>query len=318
MEKSIEELLKEANEENSSQEAIAEEKTKSVLKWTGGKSRLISSIIPRFINPQVLKSGSVYIEPFAGSCSVAFAVNHNRMILNDKNIKLINFFTQTKTRPEKLFRKISKLVKEYEKCNGLDEQEKFFYKIRETYNSLVLSSNGNGLTHASFFWFLNKTCFNGMYRETSNGKFNIPFGKRDCPKPCLKDFLNVSAILKNCHLYGKPFETICSMAKPDDMVYLDPPYIPVSITSSFSGYLRYGFDLNDHKKLCKIMQGLSDNNVRVVMSNSDCELTRQTYGGLRDFSFHHVETTRLISGHAKGRGKIKEVVITNMEKFKNE
>ena len=235
------------------------------------------------------------------------------MILNDKNIKLMNFHDQVKKRPEKLHRKIIKYVEQYKKT---DNQENFYYETREAYNKLTLATDNNGLTHASLFWFLNKTCFNGMYRETRRGDFNIPFGKRDCPVPDLKDFMDVSLALKNCLLYHKPFDVICEMAKQGDIVYLDPPYIPVSKTAGFSSYLRYGFGIDDHKKLCKIMNQLSNLGVYVVMSNSDCDATRDIYGDLIGFNLIQVETQRLISGKSRGRGKITELIISN--KYKNE
>ena len=294
---------------------IEANRTKSLLKWAGGKGRLFDTIVPKFINYKMLKAGSNYIEPFAGSCSMAFGLDFDNMILNDKNIKLMNFFTQTKIRPEKLFRKISKLTDKYSECCDKKAQESFYYDIREIYNKKNLQVKGNALTNASYFWFLNKTGFNGMYRETATGKFNIPFGKRDCPVPCLSDFLSVSKILQKCQIYTKPFETVCSMAKTGDIIYLDPPYIPVSSTASFSDYLRYGFDLSDHERLCKVMQEMSDNRVYVVLSNSSCDMTKKIYGKLKDFSSYEIETTRLISGKASGRGKVKELIITNMEKF---
>lgn len=290
-----------------------EKEAKPLLKWTGGKSRLLDSIVPTFLNKSMLGKNKKYIEPFAGSCSVAFYLNCDKMILNDKNIKLMNFYTQVKTRPDKLYRKINKLVDAYKLSSSKKKQEAFFYKVRDSYNGLCLTE-GNGLVHASLFWFINKTCFNGMYREKKDGAYNIPFGKRDCPEPKLDNFLSVSEILQKCELYHKPFEAICEMAEPYDVVYLDPPYIPVSKTSSFSGYLRYGFDENDHKRLCKIMQTLSDNNVTVVLSNSSCQSTLDIYGGLVGFHHYKVEVHRTVSGTNKGRGKIKELIITNREK----
>lgn len=287
--------------------------SRPLLKWAGGKSMILESIIPRFLASDMIKNNQTYIEPFVGSGAVAFALHYPRMILNDKNIKLMNFHEQVKQRPEKLYRKIQKYIEQYEKHKNLQEKENFYYKTRNKYNSLVLTK-GNGLVHASLFWFLNKTCFNGMYRETKRGDFNIPFGKRDCPIPVLESFILVSSILKNSLLMHKPFDTVYDLAKTGDIVYLDPPYIPVSSTASFSDYLRYGFNLDNHKKLCRIMNELSDRGVYVVMSNSDCPVTRQIYGDLRGFKFSTIEVRRFISGKASGRKKITELIISNERK----
>jgi len=281
-----------------------------LLKWAGGKKMVLPFIVPRFLNTKMLMDGNTYIEPFLGSGCVAMSLNFPRMILSDKNIKLMNFHEQVKQRPDKLYRKIMKYVDRYALCKTIEEQEKFYYEARKKYNSLILTK-GNGILHASLFWFLNKTGFNGMYRETKSGDFNIPFGKRDCPIPSLNHFKIVSSILHNSDLLHKPFDAVCEMSKKGDIVYLDPPYIPISKTSSFSSYLRYGFDENDHKKLCRIMNDLSSMGVYVVMSNSNCSATMEIYGKLKGFVFTEVETQRFISGKSSGRKKITELVISN-------
>jgi DNA adenine methylase len=239
-------------------------RTKSLIKWAGGKSGIISQIVPDFLNRDLLKDGGCYFEPFAGSCTLALYLNYENMVLNDKNIKLINFFRQVKDKPGKLVKKINTVVDSYVKS---DSKSKFYNELREKYNCTVLSK-GNGIVHAAMFWFLNKTGFNGMYRETSSGDFNIPFGKRKCPVPDLNHFLEVSDILRKCRLYSHNYKIVCDMAKEGDIVYLDPPYIPISDTSGFSDYLRYGFNLKDHENLYRIMEKMDQKGVYVVMSNS--------------------------------------------------
>jgi len=286
----------------------------TIIKWTGGKSRLINQIRP-FFNKSIFEEDSnVYIEPFAGSFAMALYLKKKKMILNDKNIKLMNFFEQVKIRPRKLLNKINKIIDESESRN---DKEVFYYEKREFYNKLILVK-GNSITVAALFWYLNKTGFNGMYRETASGKFNIPFGKRLCPRPDVQKFSDVSCAIKNAVLLHKPFKSVCAMAKQNDIVYLDPPYIPVSKTSSFSSYLRYGFGIEDHKILCDEMKKMSNSGVYIVMSNSFCDMTEQIYSVLKKdgFTFHEIEATRLISGKSQGRGKIKELIITNMDNFK--
>lgn len=283
---------------------------KPLLKWVGGKSRLSNVLIPKFLSNDYIKEGGRYIEPFVGSAAMAIAINHSKMILNDKNIKLMNFYHQIKQRPQKTYLKINKLTTEYNSCHN---KEEFFYKIRKKYNDSILNFNNNGISHAAWFWFLNKTGFNGMYRETKKGKFNIPFGKRNCPVLKWQEVLALSKILKNCKLYHKQFDKICTMARNGDFVYLDPPYLPLSKTSNFSSYLRYKFGLDEHALLCEFMEKMHLKNVNVVMSNSNSPLTYDIYGNLKNFYFHKIDVQRLVSGNNKGRKKIKEVIITNVK-----
>jgi len=283
----------------------------TIIKWAGSKSRLLEKIYPFLKGAKNFTDDNFYIEPFAGSLSVALSIRKKKMILNDKNLKLINFFEQVRDKPEKLVKKINKIISDSEKYTNKAD---FYHEIRNLYNNLILSK-GNAITVAAIFWYLNKTGFNGMYRETSKGKFNTSFGKRICPTPNFKLFMDVSCALKNVILLHKPFEPVCSMAEKNDIVYIDPPYLPVSRTSSFSSYLRYGFGIENHKRLCLKMKEMNDLGVYVVMSNSFGKMTEEIYSCLKEsgFMFHEIEAMRVISGDKKGRGKIKELIITNIE-----
>jgi len=281
---------------------------KPLLKWAGGKTQILSYLIP--LLKQNISTNTTYIEPFLGSGSVAIALNAPRMILNDKNEKLINFHEQVRLNPKILYEEIQQLINRHNKCKDMAG---FYYTIRKEYNALELKDEKTKLLSASMFWFLNKTGFNGMYRETKNGDFNIPFGDRKCPSLDFENVMAVSKIFKKCIFFYKSFEEICVMAKKGDIIYLDPPYIPLSKTSSFNGYLKNGFELKLHQKLCKIMNELELSGVNVVMSNSDCDLTRKTYSNLNEFNFKTIDVRRFISGKAKGRRKITELIITNVK-----
>ncbi len=278
----------------------------TLVKWPGGKSQLIDFIVPSFISSLKIKDG-FYIEPFAGSCAIAFALNHKNTIINDKNIKLINFYRQVKNSPYKLINKINKIISEG------DEKEDYYYFIRQKYNKTILSK-GNGIIHAAMFWFLNQTCFNGMYREDKNGNFNIPYGKRKCKMPKIENFILTSKKLQHYKIFSKNYKQIISMAKENDWVYLDPPYIPVSFTSSFSSYLRYGFEEKDHIELKNIIQCNAEKGVNIILSNSNSEKTKEIYGDLKGFEFFETKKIqRLISGKNKGRKKLTELIITNVK-----
>jgi len=283
-----------------------------VLKWAGGKQKILSTIIPKYINRGMIDNGQVYFEPFLGGGSVAFYFNFNKMVLGDKNERLINFYQIVKEDYEKLYQKLNQHISVFIRSKK-ENKEKFYYDIRNRFNNAAKRKDKNEkINQAAFFWFLNKTGFNGLYRESKSGKFNSPFGKRDCPSPEIKDFQYISSILKNCELIYGDFEETCRNAKSGDLVYLDPPYIPVSNTSSFDSYLKGGFDISEQFRLRNFMNELSSKGIRIVMSNSNSEKTKNIYGDLPNFKTEEIDVRRLISAKTIGRGMIKEVVITNI------
>jgi DNA adenine methylase len=293
---------------NSKPQYLKDNRTKSLIKWAGGKGRVLEYLSPYLLSTEYRKRNNFY-EPFCGSMTVSFCVENANLILNDKNKYLINFFNEVKNRPEKVVKKINKLRTEYELA---ESQKDFYNEIRDKFNNHNLVE-ANSLTNASYFWFLNKTGFNGMYRETKKGDYNIPFGQRDCPKASLRAFKAVSERLSNASLHSKDFSFICDMVKSQDAVYLDPPYLPISETSNFSSYTKKGFNVEMHQKLAKYMSDMSEKGALIVMSNSNSLLTKEIYSGLKGFSTKVINVSRSISAKSSSRGKVEEVIISNLK-----
>ena len=281
----------------------------SPLKWAGGKKRLLNHLIYDYIYPySQINPNATFYEPFLGSGTVAFNSGFKKMVLGDKNPRLMIFYKEIRDRPEKVLTKILKYQKIYTKTTN---KEQYYYQLRNEFNNIHITKN-SGVKLSALFWILNKTGFNGMYRETKEGKFNIPFGKRPCPSPKIETFMQISNILKNSEVKRGDFENICQKIKKGDIIYLDPPYIPISKTASFNTYLKNGFNINDQKRLKRFMKKMNENGVKIIMSNSDCKLTRDIYGKMKNFHTNTIKVQRLISGKSKGRTKIQEIIMTNL------
>ena len=280
--------------------------TKPLLKWAGGKQQLLPDILSII---KSVPSISRYIEPFVGGGAIAFNANIRPLLLSDKNHRLITFYQEVKENPEDLYREIRLVWETWCKTDSSD-YESLYLKLRDEFNS----DSCSGLRLAALMWVLNKTGFNGMYRETQGGKFNIPFGKRGCPAPDYSRFESVHKVLQvgNAELVCGDFSVLCSKASDDDLVYLDPPYIPLSITANFISYTKGGFGEKAHFRLQKKMQEMSNRGVHVIMSNSCSHLTYDIYSHLEGFSFIEVNANRNISASSASRKSVKEVIVTNI------
>jgi DNA adenine methylase len=260
------------------------------LKWAGGKNKLIQQYIPYF--PKKFKT---YYEPFLGGGAIFFYLNPQLAVLTDINAELVNTYRCVKNNVEELIL----LLKEHQ----LKHSKEYYYGVRQ----------GNGITpieKAARLIYLNKTCFNGLYRENSKGEFNVPIGKYKNPKICNVALLrSVSAALQPTQIDVRPFEDILKYASSsDDFVYFDPPYYPLSPTSNFTAYSRYSFSEDDQIRLKEVFAELAGRDVKVMLSNSDSQFIRELY---KDFNIHSISASRLINSNAMKRGKITEVLITS-------
>jgi len=260
------------------------------LKWAGGKNKLIQQYIPYF--PKKFKT---YYEPFLGGGAIFFYLNPQLAVLTDINAELVNTYRCVKNNVEELIL----LLKEHQ----LKHSKEYYYGVRQ----------GNGVTpveKAARLIYLNKTCFNGLYRENSKGEFNVPIGKYKNPKICNAALLrSVSAALQPTQIDVRPFEDILKYASSsDDFVYFDPPYYPLSPTSNFTAYSRYSFSQDDQIRLKEVFAELAGRDVKVMLSNSDSQFIRELY---REFNIHSISASRLINSNAMKRGKITEVLITS-------
>lgn len=260
------------------------------LKWAGGKGRLIpqySSYFPkRFSN---------YFEPFLGGGAVFFHLQPRRAFLMDINPELMNVYQCVRNHVHEL----AILLEQHRDRHSQDH----YYQMR----ACIPTSS---IERAARFIYLNKTCFNGLYRENSKGQFNVPMGRYKNPGICDPDLLYAaSRSLQRANLQLAPFEAILDYAHTrQDFVYFDPPYYPISATSNFTAYNRYAFKKEDHIRLRDTFVELAQRGVKVMLSNSDCEFVRELYA---EFTIHTILAARAINSKAQRRGKITELLITS-------
>lgn len=293
---------------------------KPLLKWAGGKYKLLPALVPYFkkayslgveISDNEKFNSRTFFDVFAGSGVVGINSGFPNVVLGDKNRRLIAFHEGIKTNPNAVLKKINKLIVDFSKS---ENKREFYNKIREEFNSMYAYGN-NTIKLSAYFWFLNKTCFNGMYREGKDGNFNIPYGERDCPNPSKDEFYAMSKTLKQTDMIFGEYHKICSTAEKYDFVYFDPPYVPISKTASFTSYTKKGFGKQQHIELMEFMIELSKRNVFVLMNNSNCSNTYEVYGELENngFVFSEVQVKRTIAAKSKSRGMASDLIITNVK-----
>lgn len=266
---------------------------KPVVKWAGGKGQLLKQIEEHL--PQEFNT---YYEPFIGGGALFFRLWNSQRIKNavisDNNPDLINIYEVIKKNPEEL-------IIELKKSKYRNEKEAY-YKIREW-------EPRKPVLKAARMLYLNRTCFNGLYRVNSKGKFNVPFGKYKNPK--LLDESNIWAVheaLRNTEIRLCDFEKAVKGAKQGDFVYFDPPYYPLSTTANFTGYTRNSFNEEDQRRLAETFKRLAGMGVYVMLSNSHTEFIKKLYD---QFNLKIVYARRAINSDANGRGQIKEYMILN-------
>lgn len=280
--------------------AIATSTPRPFLKWVGGKAKLLPEISKYYPT-----SYGTFYEPFVGGGAMFFSLNPKTAHINDLNLVLISAYKHIRDDLEKLIVSLQELELHYHSLPSLEEKKLFFLAQREIFNSLP----NNSFNKTVLLIFLNKTCFNGMYRENSKGGFNVPFGKHEKPKICDANNLErVSEALQNTTITHSSYEQAVSTAKKNDFVYFDPPYHPLNTTSSFTSYQAGGFTEQDQVKLRDEFKRLSDIGCKVMLSNSDSSLINELY---KDFNIHKIHAARSINSVGTKRGKILELLITN-------
>ena len=264
------------------------------LKWAGGKTRLLSQMSIHF--PHEFRR---YFEPFLGGGAVFFHLQPSKAFLSDSNCELIDTFKVVRNSPMKL---MQALDAHYPYRKDKD----YYYKVRE-----LDSSRLPIVERAARTIYLNKTCYNGLYRVNSKGLFNVPFGRY--ANPTLYDreaLLAASRALKSAELSNKDYGDCCASARRGDFVYLDPPYHPLSVTSSFTGYTKNSFGEDDQVLLAEAFKSLDKSGCKVMLSNSSTPLIRELYS---EFRIATLKAPRAISCKGHGRGKIDEVLVLNYE-----
>lgn len=291
---------------------------KPFVKWAGGKNSLIPQLTKYY--PFELKNGTIerYVEPFVGGGAVLIDIlqkyNVKRAYAFDINIDLINCYNIIKTSVEELIKQLDVKEKEFMSLNK-EERQKFFYDIRTEYNSYNLG-NTLDIKRASEFIFLNKTCFNGLYRVNKAGKFNVPYGRYKNPTICDSNNLrNLSTLIKNVIFEYGDYQKSEEYINSNTFVYFDPPYRPLTVTSSFTSYAKEDFNDDNQKELASYYHKLNLKNAKLMLSNSNPKNVNEYDVFFEDiykgFCINEVSANRMINSNAKGRGQISELLITN-------
>lgn len=274
-----------------------------VLKWVGGKRQLLSEI--KKYMPKINKN-STYYEPFVGGGAVLFEMQPDKAVINDINRDLIDVYKVIKDNVEDLIKELKK-----DKYSNTSEA---FYDIRELDRQPKKYNNLTGIQKAARILYLNKTCYNGLYRVNSIGEFNSPFGRYKNPN--IVNEVGLRAVSKyfndaDITFLSGDFESTVKGIKKGSVVYFDPPYAPISKTSNFTGYNESGFGEEQQERLKKLCDKLTDKGIHILLSNSDCDFIRELYHDTEKYEIISVKAKRAINSVGDSRGEVSEVLIKN-------
>lgn len=291
---------------------------KPFLKWVGGKGQLLTQL-EAALPISLYDNEFTYIEPFVGGGAMLFFMlqkfpNIKRVMINDINVNLTEAYKNIKYYPDELVFKLKDIEKEYLNITNEDSRKDFYLRMRTLFNNKDITS----IEKTMLLIFLNRTCFNGLYRENSKGEFNVPFGKYSNPTICNEDVIYADSELLNkfdVEINNGDFEI---MTDDNNLTfyYFDPPYRPISETSSFNSYVKGSFDDNEQERLANFCKKLSKkSNYLWMLSNSDCSAKNPNdlfFENLYyNFNIMRVYAARSVNAVASKRGKLSELLITN-------
>ena len=298
---------------------MCKEIAKPFLKWAGGKGQLINTFDTLFPKELVEGKINVYIEPFVGGGAILFHILQNydikKAYINDINKELINCYRCIKANVEQVIILLKQLEVDY--FNSNDKSE-YFYNVRNRYNEIHLNGHFDYEKCADFI-FLNKTCFNGLYRVNSKGEFNVPNGKYKNPLICDADNLKLcSNLLQKVEISFGDYKSVMKFANEKSFIYFDPPYRPLIEKNSFVSYDKLGFNDDDQKELANNYKFLDSKKCLLMLSNSDPKNTDiddnffdEIYKG---YAIQRVYAKRMINCQANKRGNVTEIVVTNYKR----
>jgi DNA adenine methylase len=301
---------------------MTEKNAKPFLKWAGGKTQLITDI-EKSMPAALKKTKFTYIEPFVGSGAILFWVLNNfpkleKAVINDINGDLINAYKIIASNPKELISNLEILQNEFHSLEGNEDDKKlYYYQKRDLYNTRKENLN----SQAALFIFINRTCFNGLYRVNRNNLYNVPMGGYKKPTICDKEnILAVSIALQKVEILCGDFENTLDSANEKSLFYFDPPYKPLNDTSSFNSYAKDNFNDQEQIRLKDFCTKLDILNHDWILSNSDVKIKNECSSFFddlySDFSITRVDARRSINANPEKRGKLKELLITN--KIKNQ
>ena len=273
-------------------------KGKPFVKWAGGKRQIIDKLLKYVPN-----EFNTYYEPFVGGGALLFELSPKKAVINDYNSELMNVYNVLCN--EDKFKKMCSVLNRYEICHS----EEFFYEIRNKDRNKNNYNKLSDYTKAARTIYLNKACFNGLYRVNSKNEFNVPFGKKT--KVNTYDGSNLITVsnyltINDVKILCCDFEESVSDAKKGDFIYFDPPYD--SDTNIFNSYTEGGFGKDEQRRLFEVYKKLSDRGCYVMLSNHNTTLINELY---KDYNINVIEAKRNINSNGKKRGKVEEVIITN-------
>lgn len=289
---------------------------KPFVKWVGGKTQLLEEVEKSLPSNLKDRIGVTYVEPFIGGGAVMFWIlqeypNIERAIINDINPELVCTYKVVKNDVIALISVLDKIQSEYIPLTA-DARKEYYNDKRKVFNSRCISD----VETAALFIFLNRTCFNGLYRVNSKGEFNVPHGKYANPKICDRENLvAASKVLQKVEILCGDFAQTEQYAGPDTIFYFDPPYKPINETSSFTSYAKDGFNDAEQIRLRDFCARIADQKALFVASNSDPkeEDTENFFDMIyRQFTIKRVSAARMINSNPNGRGAISEIMISNV------
>ena len=267
------------------------------LKWAGGKRQLLNQIKER-----MPKEYNDYYEPFIGGGAVLFELQPEKATINDINISLINVYRQVKDNTEEFIELVNKLDSEM-----WEDGKEYYLDIREKYNDKLLKKEYD-LELAALFTFMNKHCFNGLYRVNKKGLFNVPYNKSRRTSIEEEAVRETAKFLKTVNILEGDFEEACKDAKKGDFIFFDSPYAPLNPTS-FEAYTKEGFDVESHKRLAELYDKLTERGCYCMLTNHNTEFINELYSN-KGYRIDVVSVKRMINSDASNR-KGEEVIICN-------
>lgn len=292
---------------------------KPFLKWAGGKTQLISTI-EKALPIEIYNDKFTYIEPFVGGGSVLFWIiekfpNLEKAIINDINSDLINTYQTIASNPKDLISILKEFEKEYHSFYSLDSKKsEYYYSKRNLFNIRT----SNKIDQAALFIFLNRTCFNGLYRVNRSNLFNVPIGSYKTPTICdEKNIFAVSQLLKRVEILNGDFESTLQHASNNTFFYFDPPYKPLDTTSSFNSYSKDEFNDNEQIRLSLFCEKLNNLGHKWMLSNSDLKGKNPENHFFdtiyKNYNIARVKAKRIINANPSKRGELNELLITNYQ-----
>lgn len=289
---------------------------KPFIKWVGGKTQLLSQIEASIPTELRLEKNFIYVEPFVGGGAVLFWIlqeypNISKAIINDVNRELICTYQVIKADVESLISRLNEIQAEYLSLDS-SMRKAYYLEKRSIYNGKQISD----VETAALFIFLNRTCFNGLYRVNSKGEFNVPHGKYSNPKICDPDTLRAdSALLSKVDILCGDYSQTGKFAGNKSLFYFDPPYKPLTETSTFTSYSKDGFNDDDQRKLGAFIEKIAADGSFFIASNSDPHNVDPEENFFDDiykhFTIRRVSASRMINSNPNGRGSISELIISN-------